>query len=167
MDKRKTKEKQKNRNRKKTMKNSKQNNFKIALLQLLPEKTREENLKKGINACIEAKKRDADIALFPELWDIGYSIPPDKTELREKAILENEPFVQAFQQTAKKLNMAIAITFLEKHIPPPRNTLCVFDRHGNRILKYSKVHTCDFGEEKIFRRATVFLPRRLTPKREK
>ena len=56
MDKRKTKEKQKNRNRKKTMKNSKQNNFKIALLQLLPEKTREENLKKGIIACIEAKK---------------------------------------------------------------------------------------------------------------
>lgn len=148
MDKRKTKEKQKNRNRKKTMKNSKQNNLKIALLQLLPEKTREENLKKGINACLEAKKRDADIALFPELWDIGYSIPTDKTELEGKAISENEPFVQAFRQTAKKLNMAIAITFLEKHIPSPRNTLCVFDRHGNRILKYSKVHTCDFGNEK-------------------
>lgn len=43
--------------------------------------------------------------------------------------------------------MAIGITFLEKYEPLPRNTLCLFDRFGNRALTYAKVHTCDFGDE--------------------
>jgi predicted amidohydrolase len=55
--------------------------------------------------------------------------------------------VQTFANLAKELNMAIGITFLEKHEPLPKNTLCLFDRHGNNVLTYSKVHTCDFGYE--------------------
>ena len=43
--------------------------------------------------------------------------------------------------------MAIAITLLEKHDPKPRNTVCLFDRHGILKYRYSKVHICDFGEE--------------------
>ena len=43
--------------------------------------------------------------------------------------------------------MAIAITFLEQHEPKPRNTVCLFDRHGKMQYCYSKVHICDFGEE--------------------
>lgn len=39
----------------------------IAFLQLLPGKTQEENLEKGLQACREAKERGADIALFPEI----------------------------------------------------------------------------------------------------
>ena len=38
----------------------------IALLQILPGETREENLETGINACRKAKEMGADIALFPE-----------------------------------------------------------------------------------------------------
>jgi predicted amidohydrolase len=44
--------------------------------------------------------------------------------------------------------MAIGITFLEKRDPQPRNTLCLFDRFGRKILTYAKVHTCDFGDER-------------------
>ncbi len=29
----------------------------------------------------------------------------------------------------------------------PRNTVCIFDRFGRRVLTYAKVHTCDFGDE--------------------
>ena len=36
---------------------------------------------------------------------------------------------------------------LEKYDPLSRNTLCLFDRFGNKIPSYSKVHTCDFGDE--------------------
>mgnify|MGYP000997828267 FL=1 len=43
--------------------------------------------------------------------------------------------------------MAIGVTFLEKYKPLPRNTLCLFDRFGNKALTYAKVHTCDFGDE--------------------
>ena len=42
----------------------------IAFFQLLPGKTQEENLEKGLQACREAKKQGADIALFPEIIPI-------------------------------------------------------------------------------------------------
>ena len=52
--------------------------LKIALLQLTPTGTIKGNLKKGITACKEAKSQGADIALFPEMFSIGYDIydPP-------------------------------------------------------------------------------------------
>ena len=43
--------------------------------------------------------------------------------------------------------MGIAITFLEENEPKPRNTVCLFDRHGNLKYRYSKIHICNFGEE--------------------
>jgi predicted amidohydrolase len=56
-------------------------------------------------------------------------------------------FVNEFAQLSKSLDMAIGITFLEKYDPSPRNTMCLFDRYGNNVLTYAKVHTCEFGEE--------------------
>ena len=49
-------------------------NLKIALLQLMPGNSLEENLAKGADACKKAKKMGADIALFPEMWSSGYKI---------------------------------------------------------------------------------------------
>lgn len=43
--------------------------------------------------------------------------------------------------------MAIGITILEQHPEGPRNTLLLLDRHGECVLSYAKVHTCDFGDE--------------------
>lgn len=48
--------------------------LKIALLQIAPGKTLEENLEKGIECCKKAKEMGADIALFPEMWSNGYRI---------------------------------------------------------------------------------------------
>ena len=63
------------------------------------------------------------------------------------AIAEDSDFVCEFQTLAKKLEMAIGITFLETSEPLPKNTIMLFDRHGKLALKYSKVHTCDFSDE--------------------
>jgi len=45
--------------------------------------------------------------------------------------------------------MAIAITFLEDWPTGPRNSLALVDRHGSVVLRYAKVHTCDFGDEAL------------------
>jgi predicted amidohydrolase len=119
----------------------------IALLQILSEKTMRLNLEKGIEFCRKAKEQHADIALFPEMWSVGYTIPEDLKTLKLSSIEVNSPFVQTFGKLAQELNMAIGITLLEKHDPLPRNTLCLFDRFGKLLLTYAKVHTCDFGEE--------------------
>ena len=52
--------------------------------------------------------------------------------------------------------MAIGITFLEKNNPRPFNSVIFFDRHGNKILHYSKLHTCAFDDEKVLSEGTDF-----------
>ena len=122
--------------------------LKIALLQLTPTGTIKGNLKKGITACKEAKSQGADIALFPEMFSIGYDIyDPPAEEWTARAIPADDDFVQSFGRLSAELDMAIGITFLEKHDPKPLNTLVLFDRYGKQAMKYSKVHTCDFSAE--------------------
>lgn len=122
-------------------------NFKTALLQILPLPTVDENLGKGREYCKKAKLSGADIALFPEMWSVGYNIPEDLELLKSMAISADSSFVNSFSDLAKELNMAIGITFLEEFNPLPRNSLIIFDRFGNKILHYAKVHTCVFGDE--------------------
>ena len=123
--------------------------LRIALLQLLPESTLSGQLEKGKAACKQAKEMGADIALFPEMWSDGYALPQDHLELEALSIDDDSEFVQDFRCLARELQMAIGITFLEKHDPKPLNSIILFDRNGMEQLHYSKVHTCGFDAEKV------------------
>ena len=123
--------------------------LKIALLQLLPGRDLEEQLQIGMAACERAKKMGADIALFPEMWSDGYTIPQEREALDRLAIPADSEFVEQFGMLAARLRMAIGITFLEKHDPKPRNSIVLFDRHGERLLHYAKVHICAFDAERM------------------
>lgn len=123
--------------------------LKIALLQLLPCGTPEGQLNKGKEACRKAKEAGADIALFPEMWSDGYALPQEKEVLAKLAVSGDGEFVGEFRSLARELQMAIGITFLEKHSPKPLNSMILFDRNGKECLHYAKVHTCDFDEEKM------------------
>lgn len=125
------------------------NQLNIALLQITAGSTIEETTNKGIQYCKMAKEAGADIALFPEMYNNGYDIPQDLELLKSMAVPVKGEFVQTFQTLAKELNMAIGITILEEYDPAPRNSICLFDRMGELMYTYAKVHTCDFGEEKI------------------
>lgn len=125
------------------------NTLNIALLQIAPTGSLDGNLEKGVVACRQAKRMGADIALFPEMWSCGYDIyEPPAEEWMRKAVSLDSDFVAKFGALAAELNMAIAITLLELYTPKPRNTVVLFDRHGEQKLVYAKVHTCDFGAEK-------------------
>ena len=120
----------------------------VALLQLIPAGDLAGNLSKGRDACRQAKAMGAAIALFPEMWHNGYRVAADPDMLRRDAIASDDPFILAFRDLARELDMAIGITFLERYEPAPRNTLVLFDRLGRRVLTYAKVHTCDFDAER-------------------
>ncbi len=131
-------------------------NLSIALLQILPPNTKNETefIVKGEEYCRRAADQGADIVLFPELWNIGYTFPAkhSKNDIEEwgsRAVTKDSRFVSFFQELSKELNLAIAITYLEDYAPDhrPRNSVTLFDRHGLEVLHYSKVHTCDFGDE--------------------
>jgi len=120
--------------------------LRIALLQLTSHGwDRDANLAKGERFCRQAATKRADIALFPEMWSVGYRpFDPDVAGDREHwlslAVGREDPFLQHFRRLAAELGMAIGITYLEKWTRVPRNSLTVFDRHGEEALTYAKVH---------------------------
>ena len=128
------------------------NKFKVALLQLIPSNEPGENLEKGIAYCKLAKNMGADLALFPEMWNVGYNLPQKEIDVKkfsDNAIDSDSHFFKEFQNLAKKLEMATGITYLEKWENLPRNTVSIIDYLGNCVLTYAKVHTCDFDVERF------------------
>ncbi len=125
----------------------------IALLQMLSNgPDQDANRAKGEQFCRRAREMGADIALFPEMWSNGYTIPernrPEEVpHWQRQAIERGSDFVTHFRELARELDMAIALTYLEKWPTSPRNSLSLIDRHGEIGFTYAKVHTCDFDRE--------------------
>ena len=146
----------------------------IALLQLTScGDDIELNQAKGARFCRQAAGMGADVALFPEMWSNGYrsfavrggdagdlyrapemwgrdprpAPSVDATAYQrwaEGAVDESGAYVTAFRELARELNMAIAITYLQRWVGAPRNTMTLIDRRGDITFTYAKVHTCDF-----------------------
>ncbi len=151
------------------------NILRVALLQMTACGTDQAaNLAKGEAFCRQARAMRAEIALFPEMWNIGYAGYCDQqatpeTELwrapelwavgeanpfeqhreaRERwqaqAVSREGEYVAHFQRLARELELAIALTYMEQWPGAPRNSVSLIDRHGELALTYAKVHTCDF-----------------------
>jgi predicted amidohydrolase len=124
----------------------------VALLQMDAIGTDQQaNLEKAERFCRQAAEQGTDIALMPEMWNIGYArFNPDKEGARDRfwslAVPRDGEWVQHFAQLADELDMAIAVTYEQKWDPLPRNTVTLFDHNGKEVLTYAKVHTCDFIE---------------------
>ena len=122
----------------------------IALLQMTSHgNDQAANLEKGERFCRRAAAMGADIALFPEMWNIGYAgydvdAPAAREAWQAQAVARDGAFVRHFQALAAELEMAIALTYLEKWPDAPRNVVSLIDRHGGIALTYAKVHTCVF-----------------------
>lgn len=131
--------------------------LRIALLQMASEGIAiEPNAIKGEEYCRRAASQHAGIAVFPEMWSIGYAKYPQGDErARERwlklAVPRDGSFVQRFRRLARELKMAIAITYLEAHAGLPRNSVTLIGRDGADIFTYAKVHTCawDAPEESL------------------
>ena len=126
--------------------------LRLALCQSASAGDPQANLEKGLALCSRAAGEGADIAILPEMWQIGYAPCPDgdmgRTRWQEMAITRHDPWVSAFRKASCDLNLAILTTFLERWPGSPRNTALLIDRHGDDVLCYAKVHTCDWGMEK-------------------
>ena len=69
--------------------------LRVALLQITPARDINTNMQKGIEVCREAKKKGADIALFPEMFSCGYDIYDRPFEGWERdAISKDSEFVK-------------------------------------------------------------------------
>lgn len=129
------------------------------------------NTEIGLRYVREAKTLGADIVLFPECWITAYAFPdivetklpqteienhPDFKAWYDAALDENSKPIKLFQDIAKELSIGIVITGFTKGVKRPQNSAFVIDRNGAILLKYSKVHTCDFGTERMLESGTEF-----------
>jgi predicted amidohydrolase len=107
------------------------------------------NLEKADRFCRLAARKGAQVALMPEMWNIGYTRfkrddEADRQAFWDQAISKDSEWVQHFRKLADELDMAIGVTYEQAWDPLPRNAITLFDRNGNEVLTYAKVHTSDF-----------------------
>ena len=128
------------------------------------------NLELGLTYINEAKKLGADIVLFPEMWSNGYASPyegafdnpfdesyeKERQDWLSQAVDEESDYIKAFKECARRLEIGIVITYLSKGNIRPRNTALVIDKTGEILMKYSKVHTCDFSLEALLESGEAF-----------
>ena len=128
------------------------------------------NLELGLKYIDEAKKLGADIVLFPEMWSNGYEPPyseafenpfdesyeNERKKWLDEAVDEESNYIKSFKEIAKKLEIGIVITYLSKGNISPQNTALVIDKTGEILMKYSKVHTCDFSLEALLESGKEF-----------
>ena len=125
--------------------------FKVAVLQKhSANRAYEENIHTIIRYMTEAKENNADILLLPECFITGY----DLTINNEAAISESE--LKLLCGKAKELGIGLIATALTKGKKRPQNSAFVIDRYGEILMKYAKVHTCDFADERVLEPGTEF-----------
>ncbi|MBD3377544.1 carbon-nitrogen hydrolase family protein [candidate division KSB1 bacterium] len=121
----------------------------VALLQMVPDGNHQQaNFDKAEDFCRKAATVGADIALMPEMWNIGYTrftphTPEAQQAFFQQAQEKEGAAIQRFAELADELDMAIGVTYMQKWDGPPRNAITLFDRHGKEVYTYAKVHTSD------------------------
>ena len=125
--------------------------FRVAVLQMRSvNREYERNIKTIIKYMSDAKQNGADILLLPECFITGYDLTIDNAS----AITEND--LAPLCENAKELNIGLVATALTKGKSNPQNSAFVISKDGKILMKYAKVHTCDFADEKVLESGTEF-----------
>ena len=83
-----------------------------------------------------AKEAGAELVVFPEMADTGYSMPV----IRARAGHWNGGFVPALKEIARKLSIAIVSGVSERDGSTIYNSQVLIDSHGEIAAKYRKTH---------------------------
>ena len=94
------------------------------------------NLLKVRDFSARAKQADADLIVFPEMIDTGYSMPV----IQANAASWTDGFVPELQEIARKLSIAIVSGLSERDGASIYNSQVFVDQQGNIISKYRKTH---------------------------
>jgi predicted amidohydrolase len=96
----------------------------------------EANLLKVRDFSRQAKEAGAELIVFPEMTDTGYSMPV----IQKHAASWTSGFVPGLQETARELSIAIVCGVSERVDSSIYNSQVLIDSHGNNPAKYRKTH---------------------------
>jgi predicted amidohydrolase len=96
----------------------------------------EANLFKVRDFCRAAKKAGAELIVFPEMTDTGYSMPV----IRKQANHWKTGFVPGLQEIANELSVAVVSGVSERDGSSIYNSQVLVDTKGDIVAKYRKTH---------------------------
>lgn len=96
----------------------------------------EANLRKVRDFSRRAKETAAELIVFPEMTDTGYSM----RVIQEHASHWKTGFVPRLQQTASELSIAIVCGVSERDKSSIYNSQVLVDANGNIVARYRKTH---------------------------
>jgi N-carbamoylputrescine amidase len=118
--------------------------YTIGLLQLAFSADTNDNLKKTISWVEKAAKQGAKVICLPELYRSQYFCQKEDSSLFELAESVPGPSTDAFQKTAKDLDVAIIVPLFEKRAPGVyHNSAVIIDAGGEILGIYRKMHIPD------------------------
>ncbi len=127
--------------------------FKVAVLQKRSlSKEMSKNIKTIISNMEYAAENNADILLLPECFITGYELPIEN----KNALTDDSELIKMLCTAAKQLQIGVVATAFTQGRTKPQNSAFVIDKGGKVLIKYSKVHTCDFADEKCLESGNEF-----------
>lgn len=117
--------------------------MKTALLQLdIKWEDKKENFARVESFADKINGSGVDLIVLPELFSTGYTM--NSETLAEDFNGETPSFLS---EIAKKYNVNVLGSFIEKAKPKPKNSAILFDQEGGERIRYSKIHLPSFLEE--------------------
>ena len=127
--------------------------FNVAVLQ---KRSYARETAKNINTVISSMERaaenNADIFLLPECFITGYELPVENKD----ALADHSELIKRLCTAARKLRTGVVATAFTQGRIKPQNSAFIIDKSGNILMKYSKVHTCDFADERCLESGNEF-----------
>ena len=127
--------------------------FKVAVLQ---KRSYPKEISKNVDVIISSMEHaagnNADILLLPECFMTGYELPLEN----QNALADNSEPIKRLCAAAQKLQTGVVATAFTQGRIKPQNSAFIIDKTGNILMKYSKVHTCDFADERCLESGDEF-----------
>ncbi|MFZ7103612.1 MAG: carbon-nitrogen family hydrolase [Peptococcaceae bacterium] len=96
-----------------------------------------ENLNKAVGLVRKAAELKPDVIILPEMWNTGYDLP----RITRIADREGNPSARRMGELAKEFGInIIAGSIADLRGDQVYNTSYVFDRSGEQVAEYSKIH---------------------------
>ena len=90
--------------------------------------------------------------MLPEAFLTGYELPMNN----EEALSDDSFYIRQICDAAKRMHLGVVVTAITKGTKKPQNSAYVVNKNGTVLLKYSKVHTCDFADEACLESGDAF-----------
>jgi len=112
--------------------------MKISLIQMdVAKGDTERNYTKVSELVREAATHDGDVIVLPEMWNTGYALE----RIQDISDPEGRRTVALMSELSRKHKVnIIAGSIACRHGEDVFNTMMIFNRHGDKVAEYSKIH---------------------------